>query len=172
MFPKTLFKFRAYLSLISAAAGSVAVPPPVRYYARAAKNKTTGAVSTLFFHKLCVCCFVCFVFDPLVFTGPESQLSDLPATMLKMEYAAVPAIQTYVHTDLPCRKKIVNGNILWFLMNGHCYANRTDDVVKRLLSLEFASQVSFQVPQVHFHSASFFCCSQFPNCVRTMCFVW
>lgn len=65
------------------AAGSVAVPPPVRYYARAAKNKTTG---------------------------PESQLSDLPATMLKMDYAAVPAIQT------------------------------TDDVVKRLLSLEFASQ--------------------------------
>ncbi|XP_075907012.1 small ribosomal subunit protein uS15m isoform X2 [Nelusetta ayraudi] len=64
-------------------AGSVAVPPPVRYYARAAKQKTTG---------------------------PESQLSDLPPAMLKMDYAAVPAIET------------------------------TDDVVKRLLSLEFASQ--------------------------------
>lgn len=64
-------------------AGSVAVPPPMRYYARAAKKRTTV---------------------------PQSQLSDLPPTMLKMEYAAVPAIET------------------------------TDDVVKRLLSLEFASQ--------------------------------
>lgn len=68
---------------VTCAAGSVAVPPPVRYYARAAKKKTTG---------------------------PESQLSDLPPAMLKMDYAAVPAIET------------------------------TDDVVKRLLSLEFASQ--------------------------------
>lgn len=42
-------------------------------------------------------------------TGPESQLSDLPPTMLKMDYAAVPLAQT------------------------------TDDIVRRLLSLELAS---------------------------------
>ncbi|XP_019720874.1 small ribosomal subunit protein uS15m [Hippocampus comes] len=41
--------------------------------------------------------------------GPESQLADLPSTSLKMDYAAVPLAQT------------------------------TDDVVKRLLSLELAS---------------------------------
>ncbi|XP_051921956.1 28S ribosomal protein S15, mitochondrial [Hippocampus zosterae] len=41
--------------------------------------------------------------------GPESQLADLPPTSLKMDYAAVPLAQT------------------------------TDDVVKRLLSLELAS---------------------------------
>uniref|UniRef100_A0AAZ1XI03 Small ribosomal subunit protein uS15m n=1 Tax=Oreochromis aureus TaxID=47969 RepID=A0AAZ1XI03_OREAU len=63
-------------------AGSFAVPQPVRHYARAAKKKKTG---------------------------PESQLSDLPPTMLKMDYAAVSLAQT------------------------------TDDLVKRLLSLELAS---------------------------------
>ncbi|XP_005925634.1 28S ribosomal protein S15, mitochondrial [Haplochromis burtoni] len=62
--------------------GSFAVPQPVRHYARAAKKKKTG---------------------------PESQLNDLPPTMLKMDYAAVPLAQT------------------------------TDDLVKRLLSLELAS---------------------------------
>lgn len=61
--------------------GSVAVQPLVRHYARAAKKKKTG---------------------------PESQLSDLPPTMLKMDYTAVPLAQT------------------------------TDDLVKRLLSLELA----------------------------------
>ncbi|XP_074509198.1 small ribosomal subunit protein uS15m [Sebastes fasciatus] len=66
----------------SCGAGSFAVLPPVRHYARAAKKKTTG---------------------------PESQLSDLPPTMLKMDYTAVPLAQT------------------------------TDDIVKRLLSLELAS---------------------------------
>ncbi|XP_034410296.1 28S ribosomal protein S15, mitochondrial [Cyclopterus lumpus] len=64
------------------AAGSFAVPPPVRHYARVAKKTKTG---------------------------PVSQLSDLTPTMLKMDYAAVPLAQT------------------------------TDDVVKRLLSLELAS---------------------------------
>lgn len=63
-------------------AGSFAVSPPVRHYARAAKKKTAG---------------------------PESQLNDLPPTMLKMDYSAVPLAQT------------------------------TDDLVKRLLSLELAS---------------------------------
>ncbi|XP_044064400.1 28S ribosomal protein S15, mitochondrial [Siniperca chuatsi] len=67
---------------ISCVAGSFAVSPPVRHYARAAKKKKTG---------------------------PESQLSDLPPTMLKMDYTAVPLAQT------------------------------TDDLVKRLLSLELAS---------------------------------
>ncbi|XP_054903383.1 28S ribosomal protein S15, mitochondrial [Poeciliopsis prolifica] len=62
--------------------GIFAVQPPVRHYARVAKTKKTG---------------------------PESQLSDLPPTMLKMEYASVPLAQT------------------------------TDDLVKRLLSLELAS---------------------------------
>ncbi|XP_030606029.1 small ribosomal subunit protein uS15m isoform X2 [Archocentrus centrarchus] len=62
--------------------GSFAVPQPVRQYARAPKIKKTG---------------------------PESQLSDLPPTMLKMDYAAVPLAQT------------------------------TDDIVRRLLSLELAS---------------------------------
>lgn len=63
-------------------AGSFTVPQPVRHYARGAKaNKI----------------------------GPESQLSDLAPTLLKMDYAAVPLAQT------------------------------TDDVVRRLLSLELAS---------------------------------
>ncbi|XP_068995060.1 small ribosomal subunit protein uS15m [Embiotoca jacksoni] len=66
----------------SRVAGSFAVPPPVRHYARVAKKKKTG---------------------------PESQLSDLPPTMLMMDYAAVPLAQT------------------------------SDDIVKRLLSLELAS---------------------------------
>ncbi|CAK6964353.1 S ribosomal protein S15%2C mitochondrial [Scomber scombrus] len=64
---------------VSCVAGSFAAQPPVRHYARAAKKKKTV---------------------------PESQLSDLPPTMLKMDYAAVPLAQT------------------------------TDDIVKRLLSLE------------------------------------
>ncbi|XP_034729814.1 28S ribosomal protein S15, mitochondrial [Etheostoma cragini] len=67
---------------VSCAAGSFAVSVPVRHYARAAKKKKTG---------------------------PESQLSDLPPTMLKLDYTAVPLAQT------------------------------TDDLVKRLLSLELAS---------------------------------
>ncbi|MEQ2237135.1 28S ribosomal protein S15, mitochondrial [Ilyodon furcidens] len=62
--------------------GSFAVAPPVRHYARVAKKKKTG---------------------------PESQLGDLLPTMLKMDYAAVPLVQS------------------------------TDDLVKRLLSLELAS---------------------------------
>ncbi|XP_061573240.1 small ribosomal subunit protein uS15m [Cololabis saira] len=62
--------------------GNFAVPQPVRYYARVAKK---------------------------VKTGSESQLNDLPPTMLKMDYAAVPLAQT------------------------------TDDLVKRLISLELAS---------------------------------
>lgn len=66
---------------VSCVTGSFAVQPPVRHYARAAKKKKTG---------------------------PESQLSDLPPTMLKMDYTAVPLAQT------------------------------TDDLVKRLLSLELA----------------------------------
>ncbi|XP_029958568.1 small ribosomal subunit protein uS15m [Salarias fasciatus] len=67
---------------VSRVAGSFTIPPPVRHYARVAKKKKTG---------------------------PESQLSDLPPTLLKLDYAAVPLAQT------------------------------TDDVVKRLLSLELAS---------------------------------
>ncbi|XP_072249953.1 small ribosomal subunit protein uS15m [Leuresthes tenuis] len=67
---------------VSRVAGSFAVPPPVRHYARVAKKKTTGH---------------------------DSQLRDLPPTMLKMDYAAVPLAET------------------------------TDDLVKRLLSLELAS---------------------------------
>lgn len=67
---------------VSRVAGSCAIPPPVRHYARGAKPKMKG---------------------------PESQLSDLPPTMLKMEYAAVPLAQT------------------------------TDDIVKRLISLELAN---------------------------------
>ncbi|XP_041845066.1 28S ribosomal protein S15, mitochondrial [Melanotaenia boesemani] len=67
---------------VSRVTGSFAVPPPVRHYARAAKTEKTD---------------------------PKSQLSDLPPTMLKMDYAAVPLAQM------------------------------TDDVVKRLLSLELAS---------------------------------
>ncbi|XP_074539920.1 small ribosomal subunit protein uS15m [Halichoeres trimaculatus] len=63
-------------------AGSFAVPPPVRHYARGVKKRKTD---------------------------PESQLSDLPPTMLRMDYAAVPLAQT------------------------------TDDITKRLLSLELAS---------------------------------
>lgn len=66
---------------VGCVAGSFAVQPPVRHYSQAAKKRG----------------------------GPESQLSDLHPTMLKMEYAAVPLAQT------------------------------TDDVVKRLLSLELAS---------------------------------
>ncbi|XP_015230295.1 PREDICTED: 28S ribosomal protein S15, mitochondrial [Cyprinodon variegatus] len=62
--------------------GGFAVPHPVRHYARVAKKKKTG---------------------------PESQLGDLPPTMLKADYAAVPLAQS------------------------------TDDLVKRLLSLELAS---------------------------------
>lgn len=67
---------------VSRVAGSFAILPPVRHYARVAKKRKTG---------------------------PVSQLSDLPPTMLKMEYAAVPLAQT------------------------------TDDLVKRILSLELAS---------------------------------
>ncbi|KAI3361226.1 hypothetical protein L3Q82_013423 [Scortum barcoo] len=63
-------------------AASFAVAPPVRHYARATRKKKTG---------------------------PESQLSDLPPTLLKLDYTAVPLAQT------------------------------TDDIVKRLLSLELAS---------------------------------
>ncbi|XP_062255421.1 small ribosomal subunit protein uS15m [Platichthys flesus] len=66
---------------VSAVAGIFALHPPVRHYARGAKTKKTV---------------------------PQSQLSDLPPTMLRMDYAAVPLAQT------------------------------TDDVVKRLLSLELA----------------------------------
>lgn len=64
--------------------GSFALQPPVRHYARAAKKKT-------------------------IVVAPPSQLSDLPPTMLKLDYAAVPLAQT------------------------------ADDIVKRLLSLELAS---------------------------------
>lgn len=67
---------------VSCVAGSFAVPPPVRHYARGAKKRRTA---------------------------PESQLSDLPPTMLKIDYAPVPLAQT------------------------------TDDLVRRLLSLELAS---------------------------------
>ncbi|XP_060906147.1 small ribosomal subunit protein uS15m [Labrus mixtus] len=67
---------------VSCVVGSFAAQPPVRHYTRAPKQKTTG---------------------------PVSQLSDLPPTMLKMDYTAVPLAQT------------------------------TDDLVKRLLSLELAS---------------------------------
>ncbi|TKS82373.1 28S ribosomal protein S15, mitochondrial [Collichthys lucidus] len=63
-------------------AGSFALPPPVRHYARGANKKKAV---------------------------PESQLSDLSPTMLKKDFAAVPLAQT------------------------------TDDVVRRLLSLELAS---------------------------------
>ncbi|XP_032373378.1 small ribosomal subunit protein uS15m isoform X2 [Etheostoma spectabile] len=72
----------ALLSGPRVSCGNFSVPPPVRHYARAAKKKKTE---------------------------PESQLSDLPPTMLKMDYTAVPLAQT------------------------------TDDLVKRLLSLELAS---------------------------------
>ncbi|XP_022045453.1 28S ribosomal protein S15, mitochondrial [Acanthochromis polyacanthus] len=68
--------------IVSRVAGSFATPPPVRHYARVAKKRKTG---------------------------PESHLSDLAPTMLKMDYAAVPLAQT------------------------------TDDLVKRILSLELAS---------------------------------
>ncbi|XP_058502810.1 small ribosomal subunit protein uS15m [Solea solea] len=71
----------AYLTGARVSCGSFAIPPPVRHYARAVKKKKTE----------------------------QSQLSDLPPTMLKMEYSAVPLAQT------------------------------TDDIVKRLLSLELAS---------------------------------
>ncbi|KAM6995019.1 small ribosomal subunit protein uS15m [Tautogolabrus adspersus] len=67
---------------VSCVVGSFAVQPPVRHYARAPKKKKTA---------------------------PVSQLNDLPPTMLKMDYTAVPLAQT------------------------------TDDLVKRLLSLELAS---------------------------------
>ncbi|XP_010729928.1 small ribosomal subunit protein uS15m [Larimichthys crocea] len=63
-------------------AGSFALPPPVRHYARGANKKKAV---------------------------PESQLSDLSPTMLKKDFAAVPLAQT------------------------------TDDLVRRLLSLELAS---------------------------------
>ncbi|XP_029306522.1 small ribosomal subunit protein uS15m [Cottoperca gobio] len=66
---------------VSCVAGSFALPPPVRHYARAAKKKKTG---------------------------PVSQLSDLHPAMLRLDYAAVPLAQT------------------------------TDDIIKRLLSLELA----------------------------------
>lgn len=66
---------------VSCVSGSFAVPPPVRHYAQGPKRKTTL----------------------------ESQLSDLPPAMLKIDYAAVPVAQT------------------------------TDDVVKKILSLELAS---------------------------------
>lgn len=66
---------------VSCVAGNFAIPPPVRHYARGAKKKKTA---------------------------PPSQLSDLPPSMLKMDYSAVPLAQT------------------------------TDDVIKRLLSLELA----------------------------------
>uniref|UniRef100_A0A8D2ZRA7 Small ribosomal subunit protein uS15m n=1 Tax=Scophthalmus maximus TaxID=52904 RepID=A0A8D2ZRA7_SCOMX len=66
---------------VSCVAGTFGVPPPVRHYARSAKK--TKKV-------------------------PQSQLSDLPPTMLRMDYSAVPLVQT------------------------------TDDIVKRLVSLELA----------------------------------
>lgn len=72
----------ALLSEPTVRKGIFAVPPPVRHYARVAKKRKTG---------------------------PESQLGDLPPTLLKKEYAAVPLAQS------------------------------TDDLVKRLLSLELAS---------------------------------
>lgn len=62
--------------------GSFALHPPVRHYARGAKKRATA---------------------------PPSQLSDLPPSMLKLDYKAVPLAQT------------------------------TDDIVKRLISLELAS---------------------------------
>ncbi|KAM7421263.1 hypothetical protein PAMA_015423 [Pampus argenteus] len=71
----------ALLSGLRVGCGSFAVQPLVRHYARSAKKKKTG---------------------------PESQLTDLTPTMLKMDYAAVPLAQT------------------------------TDGLVKRLLSLELA----------------------------------
>lgn len=66
---------------VSCVPGSFAVQPPMRHYARGAKKKKIV---------------------------PESHLSDLLPTMMKMDYAAVPLAQT------------------------------TDDLVKRLLSLELA----------------------------------
>ncbi|XP_051263108.1 28S ribosomal protein S15, mitochondrial [Dicentrarchus labrax] len=67
---------------VSCVAGSFAVSPPVRHYARGAKKRKTT---------------------------PEGLFSDLSPTMLKVDYTAVPLAQT------------------------------TDDLVKRLLSLELAS---------------------------------
>ncbi|GAA6220388.1 28S ribosomal protein S15, mitochondrial [Lates japonicus] len=66
---------------VSCVAGSFAVPPPVRHYARGVKKKKPS---------------------------PQSQLSDIPSTTLRMDYSAVPLAQT------------------------------TNDVVRRLLSLELA----------------------------------
>uniref|UniRef100_A0A8C6UY07 Small ribosomal subunit protein uS15m n=1 Tax=Neogobius melanostomus TaxID=47308 RepID=A0A8C6UY07_9GOBI len=70
------------LSGPSGKSGCFTPQPPVRHYARAAKKKAAA---------------------------PPSQLSDLPPTMLKLNFAAVPLAQT------------------------------TDNLVKRLLSLELAS---------------------------------
>lgn len=72
----------AVLSGPNSWSGSLTLQPPMRHYARAARKKVTA---------------------------PPSQLSDLPPTMLKLDYTAVPLAQT------------------------------TDDIVKRLLSLELAS---------------------------------
>ncbi|XP_061530058.1 small ribosomal subunit protein uS15m-like [Phycodurus eques] len=81
--PRTCCSALLSRNKVNSVLGVFSPPAPVRHYARATKKKVAGL---------------------------ESQLSDLPPTMLKMDYAAVPLAET------------------------------TDDIVKRLLSLELASQ--------------------------------
>ena len=86
--------------LFSSGAGSFVVPPPVRHYARAAKKKKTGIWRGCTVTKPCFHVFQIPIFHPNVscLPVPQSQLDDLPPTMLKMDYSAVPLAQTYIYT--------------------------------------------------------------------------
>lgn len=60
------------------------------------KEKEDWYVLKLYCHQIMFWLFFFLAFHPNIFflPGPESQFSDLPPTMLKMDYAAVPLIQT------------------------------------------------------------------------------
>lgn len=71
---------------------SVALPTPVRHYARAVKKKRTGMPVWYPNHVWFMVTFKLIL--TLLSPVPQSQLSDLPPTMLKLDYAAVPMAQT------------------------------------------------------------------------------
>lgn len=116
-------------------------------------------------------------------SAPQSQLSDLPPTMLKNNFAAVPLAQTCVflypcftikkqtntelreHTKPPAsipyfkpqKFIIIYFSISVFVIKMSCvgiffFFVRTDDIVRRLLSLELASHVSSAPKRSHFYS--------------------
>lgn len=168
---KLVFSSFPPLSLsLSSGAGSFAVLPPVRHYARAAKKKTTGTRlrchHTIFWHVEML------AFHPNVFLSSRPWEPAQWSSSNNAEdglYSRAPRSDVNIHLY-----RTLHGMRKQFIINLHSYihcyyissntgvfsVNRTDDIVKRLLSLELASHVSSRVPLdrlVMFRSAFLFC---------------